>query len=313
MKILKTPAFFKRYQVPKRRRRQGKTDYAARRVMTRNDKNKFNAKKHRLVVRITNTKVICQIVYATIAGDRCVCAANSSELSGYGIPCGHKNYAAAYATGLLIARRMLKKVGMDGDFKGKEEIDGDEFHVEDEEGDSEKRPFKCILDVGIRNTSVGVRVWGALKGAVDGGLHVPHKIKNFPGYTPPSDKGGEPTYEAEAHKAQIFGEHVSEYMSSMSEEDPTKYESHFARYIKAGKDADSIEAMYTEAHKKIRADPAAKTPPNKGITWKRDGQTVTSSDGKTVARNKKIGLEARRAKVLEKITAAQSAAMDEEE
>jgi len=28
------------------------------------------------------------------------------------------NYPAAYATGLLLARRLLKKLGMDGAFKG---------------------------------------------------------------------------------------------------------------------------------------------------------------------------------------------------
>lgn len=313
MKVLKTPAFFKRYQVPKRRRRQGKTDYAARRVMIHQDKNKYNAKKYRLVVRTTNTKVICQIVYATIAGDRCVCHANSTELTNYGIPVGHKNYAACYATGLLCARRCLKKFGLDSTFKGKEAVDGEEYHVEEEDYEGDARPFKAILDVGIRNTSMGVRLWGALKGAVDGGLHVPHKIKNFPGYTPPADKGGEPQYEAEAHKAKIFGEHVSEYMSSMAEEDKTKYEAHFSKYIKAGIDADAVEGMYTEAHKKIRADPTHKAKEVKKITWKRtDTEEVKCSDGKnTHNRSKKIGLQARQAKVLEKISKAQEAAMEE--
>jgi len=254
------------------------------------------------------------VSYATIIGDRCVCAAESTELANYGIPCGYKNYSAAYATGLLIARRLLKKYGMDGDFKGKEEIDGDEYHVEEEETEVEKRPFKCILDVGIQNTSVGVRVWGALKGAVDGGLHIPHKIRNFPGYEPPTDKGAEPTYEAEAHKARIFGEHVSEYMSSMAEEDPTKYEAHFAKYIEAGKDADSIVDMYTEAHSKIREDPTFNAKEKTGITWERaDNDSVKSSDGKDVARSKKIGLEARRQKVMDKITAAQDAAGEDDE
>lgn len=310
MKVLKTPAFFKRYQVPKRRRKQGKTDYGARRVMIHQDKNKYNAKKHRLVVRISNTKIVCQIVYATIVGDRCVCAANSTELKNYGIPCGHKNYAAAYATGLLIARRMLKKLGMDGDFKGQENVDGEEFHVEEEDAETERRPFKCILDVGIRNTSVGVRLWGALKGAADGGLHVPHKIKNFPGYEPAADKGGEPSYEAEAHKNKIFGVHVSEYMSSMAEEDDTKYKAHFAKYIAAGINADAVEDMYTAAHKKIRADPASKPAAKKSIAWTRKDPDEVTGD-KTVKRSKKIGLEARRQKVMDKITQAQAAASED--
>lgn len=311
MAILKTPAFFKRYQVPKRRRRQGKTDYGARRVMVRNDKNKYNAKKHRLVVRFTNTKCICQIVYATIIGDRTVAQATSPELVNYGIPCGYKNYSAAYATGLLVARRLLKSNNMDGDFKGKEEIDGDEYHVEEEE-EAESRPFKCILDVGIRNTSVGVRLWGALKGAADGGLHVPHKIRNFPGYTPAADRGGEPEYEAEVHKEKIFGNHVAEYMASMQEEDPEKYKSHFAKYVAAGIDNDGIEDMYKDAHTKIRENPVAKAITKKGITYSRDNMDeVKGSDGKTHARSHKIGLEARRAKVLERISAAQAAAAEE--
>jgi len=183
MKVLKTPAFFKRYQVPKRRRRQGKTDFAARRRMIHLDKNKYNARKHRLVVRITNTKIICQVVYATIAGDITVCQATSPELANYGIAAGYKNYAAAYATGLLVARRTLKQFGMDANMKGVEEADGEEFHIEEEEYEGDSRPFKAILDVGIRDTSQGVRLWGALKGAVDGGLHVPHTIKKFPGYS----------------------------------------------------------------------------------------------------------------------------------
>merc|ERR1719378_352682 len=247
--------------------------------MIHQDKNKYNARKYRLVVRLTNTRVICQIAYATIVGDRTICQANSKELAKYGIPVGLKNYAACYATGLLIARRCLKIMGMDDDFKGKEEADGEEFHIEEEENEAERRPFKAILDVGIRRTCVGARVWGALKGAVDGGLHVPHKIKNFPGYEPSESKGEESKYEAEAHKAKIFGEHVKEYMESMSEEDSTKYEAHFAKYIENSIDADGMEDMYTEAHSKIREDPDGKAAEKKSITHERDGKKITSSDG----------------------------------
>jgi len=314
MKVLKTPAFFKKYQVQKRRRRQGKTDFAARRVMIHQDKNKYNSKKYRLVVRLTNTKVICQIVYASIAGDCTVCQATSTELPNYGIPCGLKNYAACYATGLLVARRTLKLMGLDEDFKGKEEIDGDEYHVEEEEIEgSERRPFKAILDVGIRRTCVGARIWGALKGAADGGLHVPHKAKNFPGYSAPEEKGADPQYDAEAHKAKIFGEHVKEYMESMKEEDPTKYEAHFAKFIAASIDADGMEEMYENAHKKIREDPELKKKEKKGTTWTReDADTTKGSCGTSVVRNKKIGLEARRAKVAEKIAAAREKMMNED-
>lgn len=47
-----------------------------------------------------------QIAYARIEGDVIVCAAYSHELPNYGIKVGLTNYAAAYCTGLLLARRV---------------------------------------------------------------------------------------------------------------------------------------------------------------------------------------------------------------
>merc|ERR1712086_386061 len=313
-KVLKNKSYFKRYQVAKRRRRQGKTDFQARRMMVRQDKNKYNNKKYRLVVRFTNSKVICQVAYATIAGDKVICQATSTELTNFGIPVGHKNYAAAYATGLLIARRMLKKFGLDQTFKGAKEINGEEYHVEEEEEGDEKKPFKVIFDVGLQRTCVGSRLWGALKGAADGGLHVPHSAKNFPGFKPAEEKGTEPEYDAEAHKERIFGGHVKEYMEMLQEEDPTKYEAHFAKFVASGCEPDNLEDMYTAAHKKIRESPDFQPVTNKGIKWERKGNKVTSSDGKDVNRSIKLSLKQRREKVRQKIEAAQAkmAAEDDE-
>ena len=42
--------------------------------------------------------------------------------------------------------------------------------------------YRCILDVGVRTTSTGNRVFGCLKGASDGGLDIPQSEKRFPGY-----------------------------------------------------------------------------------------------------------------------------------
>merc|ERR1719499_1507220 len=192
--------------------------------MIRQDKNKYNTKKYRLVVRFSNSRCFCQIFYAT-----------------------------AYCTGLLVARRVLKKFGLDEQFKGVEEADGEDFHIEEEESD--RRPFKCILDVGRQTTCAGHRMWGALKGAVDGGLHVPHTNKRFPGFKAAEEKGQEDEYDAEAHKEKIFGLHVKEYMEMMEEEDPTKYEAHFSKYIANDINGEKIEDMYTEAHEKIRENP----------------------------------------------------------
>ena len=49
---------------------------------------------------------LVQIAYAKIEGDHIVAAAYSHELPKYGITVGLTNYAAAYCTGLLLARRV---------------------------------------------------------------------------------------------------------------------------------------------------------------------------------------------------------------
>merc|ERR1712232_620240 len=183
-----------------------------------------------------------------------------------------------------------------------ETLDGEEYHVEEEETD--QRPFKCILDVGIARTCVGARIWGVLKGAVDGGLHIPHSTKNFPGYKAAEGKG-EAEYDAEAHKEKIFGAHLKEYMEMLAEEDPTKYEAHFAKYIADGKDADGIEDMYSGAHTKIRADPGPKAKKAKKITHQRKGNKIVYSDGKETVRRVKLSLKERRSKVANRIAAAQ--------
>lgn len=39
-----------------------------------------------------------------------MCQASSTELPRYGVKVGLKNYAAAYCTGLLVARRLLRSL-----------------------------------------------------------------------------------------------------------------------------------------------------------------------------------------------------------
>ena len=62
MKVVKNKAYFKRFQVKFRRRREGKTDYYARKRLIWQDKNKYNTPKYRFVVRFTNKDVVCQVM-----------------------------------------------------------------------------------------------------------------------------------------------------------------------------------------------------------------------------------------------------------
>jgi len=75
VKVVKNKSYFKRFQVKYRRRREGKTDFRARKRLVAQDKNKYNSPKYRLVVRISNKDIITQITYAKIEGDVVMAAA----------------------------------------------------------------------------------------------------------------------------------------------------------------------------------------------------------------------------------------------
>lgn len=248
VKIQKTKAYYKRYQVKFRRRREGKTDYQARKGLCAQYRNKFNTPKYRLVVRTTNKDVVCQIAYSRMQGDIIVAAAYSHELPNYGLNVGLKNYAAHYCTGLLLARRVLKKFKLDDLYKGQEEADGEDYNVEPV--DDGPKPFRCFLDVGLTRTTTGNKVFGALKGALDGGLDIPHGNKRFPGYDTESKN-----FDAETHCGYIFGANIKEYMESLKEEDDETYAKQFSRYIKAGIEPEGLEDLYSGVHEAIRANP----------------------------------------------------------
>ncbi|XP_020620720.1 60S ribosomal protein L5-like [Orbicella faveolata] len=61
VKVIKNKAYFKRFQVKFKRRREGKTDYFARKRLVTQDKNKYNTPKYRFVVRFTNKDIVCQV------------------------------------------------------------------------------------------------------------------------------------------------------------------------------------------------------------------------------------------------------------
>lgn len=303
VKVQKSKAYFSRYQTKFRRRREGKTDYRARKRLCAQDKNKYQSPKYRLVVRFTNRQVICQIAYAQIDGDRILCQANSMELPRYGLSVGLKNYAAAYCTGLLAARRLLQKLGLDDIYEGNTEVDGNVVSTESngktyfvDEVDDDKRPFRCFLDVGCRATTTGCRIFGALKGAADGGLDIPHSEKRFPGYDRDAKE-----YDADMHRERIFGGHVGEFMEYLEEEDNQKYQEQFASYIANDVEADALEELYESVHEKIREDPSPAP--------KKDGGDFD----KEYKRTAKLTLDERKARVQAKKDAKNAELEAEEE
>lgn len=58
-------------------------------------------------------------------------------------------------------------------YEGQIEVNGEEFNVENIDG--QPSTFTCYLDAGLARTTTGNKVFGAIKGAVDGGLSIPHR------------------------------------------------------------------------------------------------------------------------------------------
>lgn len=59
-----------------------------------------------------------------------------------------------------------------------------------------------------------------MKGAVDGGLSVPHSDSRFPG----AQRGDEDApYKAEDHRERIFGVHIDKYMKYLKDEGAEDY------------------------------------------------------------------------------------------
>jgi len=328
VKVVKNKAYSKRMQVKPKRRRQGKTDYYARRRLVCQDKNKYDSKKYRLVVRRTNAKFITQIIYSTMTGDRVLCAAESTELRAHGLTAGLTNYASAYATGLLLARRLLKQVKLDTIYKATTDVNGEYFNVDDDV-DDDRRPFKALLDVGLQRTTTGARIFGVLKGACDGGINVPHKTKRFPGYsraqiTQIENKRGKTTgtekveakFDAKAHRARIFGDHVTDYMKQLQKEDADRFKRQFSNWKKCLDSAKvkTCSDLYKKVHAAVIANPdrkkaaGNKNPVHKVLERANGRIVLQNSKGKKWLRHKRISTAKRNQRSQQKLIAAVQAA-----
>jgi len=149
-----------------------------------------------------------------------------------------------------LARRTLTKLKIADKFPGVVQATGD-YKPYKEEDVVGPRPFKALLDVGLARTTTGTRIFGVVKGAVDGGLHVPHSNRRFVGYDEEKNK-----FDPKVLRNYIYGKHVSEYMEEVKDEEPKRYEKIFSRYIKEKITPDSLEKIYKDAHQAIRKDPA---------------------------------------------------------
>lgn len=310
IKVLKNKAYFKRYQTKFRRRREFKTNYQARKSLIVQDLNKYVTPKYRLVARITSGKVIAQIAYATLTGDKILCQANSTELKKYGLKNAFTSYSAAYATGLLLARRLLKQLKMDAMYKGVAKIDGNIYDVSTQVAES-RRPFNAVLDIGIRRPTIGNRVFAVLKGATDGGIYIPHSSRKFPGYS----KGGakkDSKYDAAIHKKRIYGGHIDDYMKLLKKERAEEFKKQFNLWegtLKAAGVA-TVEALFTKVFDEIRKNPDFQKvkKEKKEVKYEDKRKTIVVTAKGKYTRARKLTREERKANIAKKSAILKKAA-----
>jgi large subunit ribosomal protein L5e len=247
--------------------------------------------------------LIAQIVYSTLAGDKVLCQATSLELKTHGLTAGLTSYSAAYATGLLVARRTLDLLKLSNVYKGTSKIDGNDYDVS-ANPDPNQKPFTVILDIGIRRSTVGNRVYGIMKGACDGGLNVPHSVKRFPGFQKGETKKNS-KYDAAVHRDRIFGVHVDAYMEKLKEQSEDLYQKQFSQWdacLKANK-VECVEDLMEKVFDSVRKN-FAKTGTKKAkFTPKFLDDRHTQVQGKQVyKRDVRLNAQMRHDKVNEKVT-----------
>lgn len=258
-----------------------------------------------------------------MTGDRVLCAAESTELKRHGLTAGLTNYSAGYCTGLLLARRLLKQVGLADMYKQNTDVNGEYFNVDDDVQE-DKRPFKALLDVGINRTTTGARVFGALKGACDGGLNVPHKTKRFPGYTKAKveaiqNKRGkavdstktEANFDAKVHRNKIFGVHVQTYMAALKKDDAAKFKRQFSQWEKCltAAKVKTCEDLYKKVHSAIIANPdrvkaKGNSKPVRKVVQPGKIRILQNSKGQKWLRHFRLSNAERKANVAKKFQAA---------
>ncbi|MGC9445245.1 MAG: 50S ribosomal protein L18 [Candidatus Methanospirareceae archaeon] len=132
------------YRVPFCRRREGKTDYRRRRRL-------LLSRVPRITVRKSNRYIRMQLISDEHDGDNTLISVTSSDLAQFGYAGSCANCAAAYLTGIVFGKRACEH--------------GYEYG---------------ILDIGRQTPVHGSNVYAALKGAIDGGMRIPHDPDVFP-------------------------------------------------------------------------------------------------------------------------------------
>ena len=179
-----------------RRKREQRTNYKTRQSL-------LLSGKFRLVFRSSNRSITAQLIKFDVKRDQVLVAVNSSALKKLGWNYSAKNTPAAYLTGLLL--------GIKAKEKGYEE---------------------AILDLGPKRILQKGKVFAFLKGALDGGLKIPHSDESI---FPSEDR--------------ISGKHIEEYSAKLSPEERGKI---FSEYLKNNAPLEKMSEQFDKVKAEIQ-------------------------------------------------------------
>ena len=164
-----------KYRLPFKRRLKDQTDYRRRLKL-------LSSKKLRLVVRKSSKHIRAQIVEFGLDGDRVIVSATSQNLKKFGWTGPTNNITSAYLVGLLVGKR------------------------------AEKKKIKsAILDIGLRKSMKGSKIYAVLKGALDVGLSISHSPEIFP------------------LDDRVKGKHITDYAKKLKKEGTKRYKKQFSQ------------------------------------------------------------------------------------
>ena len=132
------------FNVPFRRKRQGRTYYRKRLRMLMSNKSRF-------VVRSSLKNFQASVIEYSAKGDKVLFTVDSKALAKLGWKGDNGNIPSAYLIGALAGKKAL-----------------------------EKGIKEAVLDLGFHNSTKGSRRYAALAGAVDAGLSIPFNPEVLP-------------------------------------------------------------------------------------------------------------------------------------
>jgi large subunit ribosomal protein L18 len=158
----------------------------------------------RLVVRSSLKNLGAQLIEASSEGDRVLTAAGSRDLETYGWRAPGGNLPAAYLTGYLLGKK-AQAAGVK----------------------------EAILDIGLKGTTSGSRIFAALKGALDAGLSIPCNEKVVPS------------------EGRMRGEHIAVYAKQLIEKDLALYNQTFSEYLSKNLKPEELAQYLDQARERI--------------------------------------------------------------